>query len=72
MCSIPGLAGGQTDSDGRIPELAAGLAPGLYALVFHLPSAFFRRVEVAVEPGDGHHHIPPLVSPFSCASYRGS
>jgi 5-hydroxyisourate hydrolase-like protein (transthyretin family) len=21
---------------------------------------------------DGHYHVPLLISPFSCASYRGS
>jgi 5-hydroxyisourate hydrolase len=66
------IAGGATDDNGRIPELAADLAPGTYTLVFHPPSPFFRRVELEVELGDGHHHIPLLVSPYSCASYRGS
>ena len=66
------LASGETDSNGRIAELATGLAPGVYALVFHPPSRFFRRVELEVELGDGHHHVPLLVSPYSCASYRGS
>jgi 5-hydroxyisourate hydrolase-like protein (transthyretin family) len=66
------IAGGQTDSDGRIAELAAGLAPGTYALVFHPPSPFFRRVELELELGDGHHHVPLLVSPYGCTTYRGS
>jgi len=25
-----------------------------------------------VELGEGHHHVPLLVSPYACASYRGS
>ena len=66
------VAGGETDADGRIAELATSLEPGVYALVFHPPSPFFRRVELEVELGDGHHHVPLLVSPYSCASYRGS
>jgi 5-hydroxyisourate hydrolase len=66
------IAGGTTNDDGRIPELGTGLAPGMYALVFHPPSPFFRRVELEVELGNGHYHIPLLVSPYSCASYRGS
>jgi 5-hydroxyisourate hydrolase len=66
------VAQGETNDDGRIPELGAGLSPGRYALVFHPPSPFFRRVELEVELGEGHHHIPLLVSPYSCASYRGS
>jgi 5-hydroxyisourate hydrolase len=65
------LAEAQTDADGRA-RLADDVAPGVYRLVFHPPSPFFRRVELEVELGDGHHHVPLLVSPYSCASYRGS
>lgn len=66
------LRSSQTDADGRIPELAADLEPGRYALVFWPPSPFFRRVELEVELGEGHYHVPLLVSPYGCASYRGS
>ena len=66
------LAEQATDDDGRIADLAPGLEPGVYRLVFHPPSPFFRRVELEVELGNGHYHIPLLVSPYSCASYRGS
>ena len=38
------VASGETDADGRIPDLARDLAPGRYE----------------------------LVSPYGCASYRGS
>ena len=62
---------GATDADGRIRELGAG-QPGRYRIVFHPPSPFFRRVELEVELGDGHHHVPLLVSSYGCASYRGS
>jgi 5-hydroxyisourate hydrolase len=66
------LAGaGETDADGRIRELAAG-HPGTYRIVFAPPSPFFRRVELEVELGEGHHHVPLLVSSYACASYRGS
>jgi 5-hydroxyisourate hydrolase len=61
----------ETDGDGRIRELA-DVPPGTYRLVFHPPSPFFRRVELEVEIGEGHHHIPLLVSPYACATYRGS
>jgi 5-hydroxyisourate hydrolase len=61
----------RTDADGRA-RLADGLEPGAYRLVFHPPSPFFRRIELEVELGEGHHHVPLLVSPYSCASYRGS
>ena len=62
----------ETDADGRA-RLADELALGRYRLVFHPPSAFFRRVEFELElDADRHYHVPLLVSPFSCASYRGS
>jgi 5-hydroxyisourate hydrolase len=66
------VADGRTDDDGRIAELAPGLEPGVYRLVFHPPSPFFRRVELEVELGEGHTHVPLLVSSYACASYRGS
>ena len=52
--------------------LAEGLEPGDYRLVFHPASPFFRGVELEVELGDGHHHVPLLVSSYSCVTYRGS
>ena len=62
---------GVTDDDGRIKELADA-EPGTYRIVFHPPSPFFKRVELEVELGDGHHHVPLLVSSYACATYRGS
>ena len=66
------VAAGTTDADGRVAELGVELEPGAYTLVFHPPSPFFRRVELEIVLDDGHYHVPLLVSPFSCASYRGS
>jgi 5-hydroxyisourate hydrolase len=66
------VATGETDDDGRIAELAAELEPGSYGLAFWPQSPFFRRVELELELADGHYHVPLLVSPYSCASYRGS
>lgn len=66
------LASGVTDDDGRIAALAQDLAGGTYQLVFHPPSPFFSRVELQVELTEGHYHVPLLVSPFGCATYRGS
>jgi 5-hydroxyisourate hydrolase len=65
------IVGAETDRDGRA-TLGESLQPGVYALVFHPPSPFFRRVELEVVLESGHYHVPLLVSPFSCASYRGS
>ena len=67
------VATGETDDDGRIADLAGDeLGPGAYRLVFHPSSPFFRRVEVEVELGPGHYHVPLLMAPYSCAIYRGS
>jgi 5-hydroxyisourate hydrolase-like protein (transthyretin family) len=63
---------GTTDGDGRIRELASGLAPGTYRLVFEPPSPFFTRVALDIEVGDGAHHVPLLLSPYGITSYRGS
>jgi 5-hydroxyisourate hydrolase len=66
------LAGeGTTDEDGRIRDLGAG-TPGAYRIVFHPPSPFFSRVELEVQLGEGHYHVPLLISSYGCASYRGS
>ena len=66
------LASESTDDDGRIARLIDDLEPGSYALVFHPPSPFFTRVELQIELVEGHYHVPLLVSPYGCASYRGS
>jgi 5-hydroxyisourate hydrolase len=69
------VASGETDEDGRIRQLADGLAPDTYRLVFHPDSSpFFRRIELEVQiDQDGQHlHIPLLISPYACTSYRGS
>jgi hypothetical protein len=52
-------------------ELASDLEPGRYAFVFWPPSAFFARVELEVELEEALPR-PLLVSPYGCASYRGS
>ena len=58
----------RTDASASSPDVERGT----YRLVFHPPSPFFRRVELELELGDGHHHVPLLVSPYACATYRGS
>jgi 5-hydroxyisourate hydrolase len=65
------VGSGEKDDDGRIRELADAEA-GTYRIVFHPPSPFFRRVELEVELGEGHYHVPLLVSSYACATYRGS
>jgi 5-hydroxyisourate hydrolase len=65
------VAAAETDDDGRA-QLAEALEPGAYSLIFHPGSPFFRRVEFEIEIGEGHHHVPLLVSPYGCTTYRGS
>ena len=65
------MAETRTDADGRA-RLGDNLERGTYRLVFHPPSPFFTRVELEIELDEGHYHVPLLVSPYSCASYRGS
>jgi 5-hydroxyisourate hydrolase len=66
------VAEGTTDADGRIADLLPGLELGVYRLVFHPPSSFYRRIELEIELGEGHTHVPLLVSSYACVSYRGS
>jgi 5-hydroxyisourate hydrolase len=68
------LAAKETDADGRINELAGDLEPGDYRLVFFPASSpFFKRVELEVAIADaGSYHIPLLLSPYLCTTYRGS
>jgi 5-hydroxyisourate hydrolase len=65
----------ETDEDGRITELGEeSLEPGEYRVVFYVEGPFFRKVEltIAIPDPTAHYHVPLLVSPFSCVSYRGS
>jgi 5-hydroxyisourate hydrolase len=66
------VTAGETDGDGRIAELAAGLEPGTYRLLFRPDSPFFKGVGIEVALADGHYHVPLLVSSYSCTTYRGS
>jgi 5-hydroxyisourate hydrolase len=68
------LAAKETDEEGRIAELAGHLEPGAYRLVFFPASSpFFKKIELEVQIDDaGSYHIPLLLSPYSCTTYRGS
>jgi 5-hydroxyisourate hydrolase len=68
------VGSGETGADGRIAELASDLEAGTYRLVFFPASSpFFKKVEVEVAlDAAGSYHVPLLISPYSCTSYRGS
>jgi 5-hydroxyisourate hydrolase len=66
------VARGDTDVDGRIKELGRDLAAGSYRLLFAVKGPFFEEVALQVRLEDGHYHVPLLVTPFGCVTYRGS
>lgn len=77
---------GVTDADGRCPALREHvLAAGRYRLVFAVADYFRSAGATLPEPpfldiisldfgitGEGHYHVPLLVSPFGYSTYRGS
>ena len=67
------VGSGETDADGRL-ELGEIAEPGDHRLVFHpVSSPFFKRVEIEVSIDDtGPLHVPLLLAPYSCTTYRGS
>jgi 5-hydroxyisourate hydrolase len=66
------VARGVTDVDGRIRELGTDLAAGSYRVLFAVKGPFFEEVALQVRLEDGHYHVPLLVTPFGCVTYRGS
>lgn len=74
------LGSQQTDGDGRIADVAAGkaLERGGYRMAFEIGAyykdAFLHRLTLDFEITDParRYHIPLLMSPYSCVSYRGS
>ena len=69
-----------TDASGRIADLTdGGVNPGTYRLLFEVGSYFassphlFETITLEVQLSEGrHYHVPLLISPFSCSSYRGT
>ena len=75
------LGQGQTDADGRLGDFGCGeLGPGPHRLVFatgdwqatQRRDSFYPQVAITFTVGDGHHHVPLLLSPFAYSTYRGS
>jgi 5-hydroxyisourate hydrolase len=65
----------ETDGDGRVADLVRGaIEAATYRLVFYVPSSFISRLEVqfVIDDTTRHYHIPLLVSPYACTTYRGS
>lgn len=76
------LAEARTNSDGRVPDLAAELPVGDYRLTFGTGGyfaatgqrGFYPEVVVTFSVTDParHHHVPLLLSPFAYSTYLGS
>jgi len=70
---------GVTDADGRY-RFAAATPAGTYRLMFatgpyftaRAVPAFYPEVTITFTVGDGHFHVPLLLSPFAYSTYRGS
>lgn len=68
-----------TDDNGRIADLGGAIAPGRYQLQFEVGRYFgatahlFETVILELRIDEArHYHVPLLISPYSCTSYRGS
>ena len=69
-----------TDATGRIADLTGGgINPGNYRLLFEVGAYFggtphlFETVALELQLAEGrHYHVPLLISPYSCSSYRGT
>ena len=78
------LAESHTGDNGRIADMGGGgLEPGAYRLVFDVgdyltdqgrPAPFLQRVlvEFRVEADQAHYHVPLLMTPYACTTYRGA
>ena len=72
----------ETDADGRIAALGDGaLTAGIYRLSFEVGAYYERkaltpfldRVTLDFHVNEArNYHIPLLMSPYACSSYRGS
>jgi 5-hydroxyisourate hydrolase len=70
-----------TDADGRCRELARNAAEGVYRLTFSTGGYLRQRSRSTIYPeisitftcsGEGHYHLPLLLSDNSYTTYRGS
>ncbi|MFI7585617.1 hydroxyisourate hydrolase [Spongisporangium articulatum] len=70
---------GVTDDDGRY-RFDTPPAPGPHRLSFATGDwfaaagreCFYPEVVITFTAGEGHHHVPLLLSPFAYSTYRGS
>ena len=69
-----------TDGEGRIADLTGGgINPGSYRLLVEVGAYWgstphlFKTIALELELNEGrHYHVPLLISPYSCTTYRGT
>jgi len=69
-----------TDAQGRIADLSeGGINPGSYRLLFEVGAYFgttphlFETVALDLRLSEArHYHVPLLIAPYSCSTYRGT
>ena len=75
------ISRGKTDADGRCRDLAANLPAGVYRLVFDTGSylrgdgrsSIYPEISVTFNcSGEGHYHLPLLLSDNGFTTYRGT
>jgi 5-hydroxyisourate hydrolase len=79
------VAQGQTNSDGRVPDLLpknSKLHAGTYRITFDLQTYFatqkrksfypYASIVFQIEDASQHFHVPLLLSGFGYSTYRGS
>jgi 5-hydroxyisourate hydrolase len=75
------VATGATDADGRCGDLAPDAEAGTYRITFATGAYFQRAGRTSIFPevtivfvcgGEGHYHLPLLLSDNSYITYRGS
>jgi 5-hydroxyisourate hydrolase len=75
------LNASETDADGRCRDLAQEAAAGVYRLIFETGEYFSAMGRTSIYPeiavtfitsGEGHYHLPLLLTDNSYTTYRGS
>jgi 5-hydroxyisourate hydrolase len=69
-----------TDAEGRIADLSGGgINPGSYRLLVEVGDYFgaaphlFETIALELRLSEGrHYHVPLLIAPYSCTTYRGT
>ena len=69
-----------TDAQGRIADLSGGgINPGSYRMLVEVGAYFgasphlFETIALELRLSEGrHYHVPLLIAPYSCITYRGT